>query len=61
MSEAKVKALKNTFKPVKYCYFFFDSQLTGVIQNKTKYSNIKAFYKTHSVYSVEQFSVRMYG
>ena len=36
---------KNTFKPVKYCYFFFDSQLTELIQNKTKYCNIKAFYK----------------
>ena len=47
----KFKALKNTFKPVKYCYFFFDSQLTGLIQNKTKYCNIKVFYKTQGVYS----------
>ena len=34
-------------KPVKIYYFFFDSQLTGLIQNKTKYCNIK----THGVYS----------
>ena len=32
----KLKALKNTLKPLKYCYFFFDSQLTVLIQNKTK-------------------------
>ena len=29
----KFKALKNKFKAVKILYFFFDSQLTGQIQN----------------------------
>ena len=44
-----------TFKPVKIL-FFFDSQLTGLIQNKTKYCNTKAFYKTHGVYSYNQWN-----
>ena len=34
----------------------FDSQLTGLVQNKTKYCNIKAFYKTHGVYSYNQWN-----
>ena len=51
------KALKNTFK----YYFFFESQLTRLIQNKTKYCNIKAFYKTHSVYSYNQWNYFLRG
>ena len=39
---------QNAHVPVKYYYFFFDSQLTGLIQNKTKYCHIKAFYKTRT-------------
>ena len=46
----KIKVLKNTLT-VKI-FFFFDSQLIGQIQNKTKYMycNIKAINKTHGVY-----------
>ena len=45
--------MKNT-KKVKYCYF-------SLIHNwpdwcKIKYCNIKAFYKTHSVYSYNQWN-----
>ena len=40
------KALKNAFKPLKYCYFFFEDWF----KIKTKYCNIIAFYKTHGVY-----------
>ena len=55
------EALKKTFKPVKYCYYFFNSQLTGLIQNKRKYFNIKAFYKTHGVYLYKQWNYFLRG
>ena len=34
--------------------FFFDSQLTAQIQNKTKYCDIKGFYKTHNQWNYFQ-------
>ena len=54
--------LWNIFKPAKnIAIFFFDSQLTGLIQNKTKYCNIKAFYKTHGIYSYNQWNYFQLG
>ena len=40
----------------KYCYFVFDSQLTGLIQNKTKYCNINAWCMYTRVYSYNQWN-----
>ena len=54
-------ALKYKFRPV--ILFFFDSQLTGLIQNKQNTAFIKAFLffsffflKNHGVYSYNQWN-----
>ena len=49
-------ALKNTFKPVKIVLFF-----AGLIQNKTKYCDIKTFHKTHGIYSYNQWNYLQRG
>ena len=38
--------MKNTIKPVKYCYSFFNSQLTGLIQNEQYTAISKHFTKS---------------
>ena len=59
----KIKALKNTFKTVKYCYFFLDSQLNRQIQIEQNTVLSKDFTKPAEYTSTtsELFSARMYG
>ena len=52
-TKRKFKALQTSKNII---IFYFDSQLTGQIQNKNKILlNIKEFYKTDGVYNIKEF------